>query len=413
MIRETRHRASLLPRVLTAMLAALALALLLSPPARAQEAFLSEAAQVSLITVLPGDAVYSMYGHSAVRVYDPLRGIDVSFNYGTFAFDAWFLPNFLYGRLNYALSIQDYPAATRGYRLEGRPVIEQVLRLDAHQREAVFRYLEHNARPENRFYRYDFLFDNCSTRIRDLFETVLGDSLRFAEHEGGTRTFRQLLDPYQGSLLDTGIDLLIGAPVDRPATAREEMFLPDYLMAAFDAATIDADGTTVPLVARTDTVLWIAGYERATFRFPLASVLLWVFCLLGLGLTYRDVRTGRPIRRAIDVPLFTIVGTVGVLIVFLWFVSLHEVTERNWNLLWAWPTHLLVLASLVRRRPAAWLPRYLVAAALAAAITVLGWFAWPQHLPPAVLPVVLLLAVRSGWIGYAYVRAPHAAPVGR
>ena len=389
-------------------------------PAHAQERLLSDAARVSLLTALPGDAVHALYGHSALRVYDPERDIDLSFNYGTFDFDAWFVPRFVYGELDYFLSHYPFALGVESYRREGRPVIEQVLNLSAAQREAVFRFLALNARPENRYYRYDFLFDNCSTRIRDLFETTLGGALRFPALPDTGRTFRALIDPYQGVFLDTGIDLLLGAPVDRTALPREMMFLPDHLMAAFDAAVVDTGAAdtgaaAVPLVARTDTVLWIDGYRRPAAGLPWVSVLLWAAFALGAAVTYRDYRAGRVVRRVVDVPLFAVTGVLGVLIVFLWFVSLHEVTARNWNLLWAWPTHLAAAWLLLRgRTPGAWLRRYTGAAAVAALAFALGWFAWPQHLPPALLPLLLLLALRGARLAAGerhIVRPPSGRPV--
>ena len=372
-------------------------------PAVAQPA-LSDSAQISLVTILPGDAVYSLFGHSAVRVYDPAQGIDVAFNYGTFDFGnpLTFVGEFAYGKLDYFLDVHAYPAAVHAYwEIEGRPIIEQVLTLSPPQRNAIFQFLQYNALPEHRYYRYDFFFDNCATRIRDAFEQVLGDVVQFAPADPDL-TFRQLIDPYASEqpFLDLGMDLGLGLPADRMAAPHETMFLPDYLMAAFEGATIEIDGTQQPLVARTDTVAWSA--QRATLdpAWPWPTVLMWILCILGTLLTARDIRTGPQHRRLLDGLLYGLAGLSGLIIIFLWFISLHVVTHGNFNVLWAWPTHLIVAGVLVRRAQPRWLPLYLAAAAVTALIVALGWMFWPQTLPAAVLPLTLLLAIRSSGLAF-------------
>ena len=360
----------------------------------------SDDATFSLLTILPGDQIYSLWGHSAIRVHDPVRGMDSSFNYGTFRFDRYFLPNFLYGRLDYMLSVHYYEAALDDYRMQGRPVIEQVLHLTPAQKDSLYHFLAVNARPENRVYRYHFLYDNCSTRIRDALEHSLGTAVHFASEPDPGLTFRSLLDDgiAETTFLDAGIDWLLGSPVDRVAQPYETMFLPEYLMRAFDTASIDNGGSLVPLVARTDTVLWIPGYGDTATAFPWATLVMWMIFLAGVVLTVRGVRQGSGVIRSFDVPLFAIVGIAGVLIVFLWFISLHDVTENNWHLLWAWPTHVGAAVALMRRRPHLWLRRYLFMSAVLALAAAAGSFLWDQWFHPALYPLMLLVAVRGMWI---------------
>lgn len=371
-------------------------------PARAQ---LSDEAQISLITILPGDQVYSLFGHSAVRVYDPVNGFDLAYNYGTFSFDnpLVFVGQFSYGKLDYFLNVVDYPRLVRAYwHGEGRPVIEQVLNLSPAQRDAVFQFLQNNARPEHKYYRYDFFFDNCSTRIRDALETALAGAVAFAPEPDPAVSFRRLLDPYlvERPFLDVGMDLGLGVPADRVATPREAMFLPRYLMEAFDHATVSIEGRTELLVARTDTVAGSAEAAALAPAWPWPSILLWGLLALGLWITIGDVRAARTERRFFDGLLFGAAGVAGLIIVFLWFISLHKVTHGNYNLLWAWPTHVAAAVALVRRSQTPWLRRYLPAAALVTAGVLLAWLFLPQALPGAVLPFLLLLAVRSAALGY-------------
>src|SRR5690606_38528424 len=340
------------------------------------------------------------------RVTIPSQGVDVSYNYGTFDLeDEAFVPKFMYGSLDYRLSRHDFALAARAYReLERRPMIEQVLNLSATQKAALVQFLETNYLPENRFYRYDFLYDNCSTRIRDAFEIALGEAVRFADRPDPGVTFRRLLDPYQRAwpFLDAGIDWLLGAPVDRIARPYETMFLPDYLMEAFDHATIEIEGREMPLVASTDTVFWVEGYARPADPFPWAALAGWLLFGVGIAITVRAAKQGRSVVRVLAPVLFIVVGIAGLLLALLWFISLLGVTANNWHLLWSWPPHLIAGALLFPARPPSrFLRGYLFAAALLALVAALGSPFWPMHFHPALIPIMLTVAVRGGWIFYA------------
>ena len=371
-----------------------------APPGSAQSPRLSAESEVSMVTILPGDPVYSMFGHSALRVHDPVRGIDRLYNYGTFDFsDPFFIPKFAYGHLRYFLSVVPYQRALRAYEQQRRPVLEQTLRLTRAQRTALFRVLQTNARPENRYYQYVFFFDNCSTRVRDALEQALGDAVQFADRPHPDASFRQMLDPYAANLplVDLSFDLALGTPADRRPTPREAHFLPMYLFEAFEHATVRTGDSTRPLVARTDTTRWIAGYQAtpSAFDWPLAAG--WLVLLLTLGWTGWQATTGRRPGTYGDALLLASVGVTGLLACFLWFVATYEVTEYNWNLLWAWPTHLVAAAVLLWRPSMPGLRGYWAVTAVGALLVALGWTVWPQGLHAAVFPVVLAVGIRSGW----------------
>jgi hypothetical protein len=172
-------------------------------------------------------------------------------------------------------------------------------------------------------------------------------------------------------------------------------------MEAFDHATIEVDGMTQPLVARTDTTLWFENYDATEQAFPWPRWLSWIGFGVVLGITVRRaLRNGAP-GRWLDGTLLGLTGLAGCIMFFLWFISEHAVTNYNWNLLWAWPTHLVAAVVVWRQTDAAWLRPYLGTAAGVAVLTALGWPLWPQDLHAAVLPLTLLLAVRFGWRAYA------------
>lgn len=379
---------------------------------------LSEKAEATMLTILPGDAIYSEFGHSAIRIHDPARGIDVLYSYGTFDFsDPMFVPKFTYGQLDYFLSTQRYAPMIDAYKRMERPVIEQYLDLTPQQVQQLFQFLYVNAKPENRGYRYDFLFDNCSTRVRDALENALGPAVSFSGSPDPQQSFRHLLDPYVADrpLTDVGFDVGLGLPSDQIASAREVMFLPEYLFWAFENATIRPEsGATKPLVARTDTLFWVDDYDARESAFPWPLVLTWLIAAAGAAFTVRQLQT--PIdevsSRWSDAILFGIAGAAGLIISFLWFISEHVVTNANLNLLWAWPTHLLLAVRLIRHpRPndaSGWTSRYLLASAVVTGILAVGWFMWPQSLHVAIFPLALLLTLRSGALWFETARMPES-----
>ena len=378
-------------------LRSLALLFLFVPSAHAQLPALSPEAEVSLLTMLPGDEVYSIFGHTAFRVTDPALGLDRTYNYGTFDFDQpFFIARFARGLLDYQLSVSTWDRTLAQYRFLERPIIEQRLALPLDAKQDLFRFLETNYLPENRAYRYDFFFDNCSTRPRDALERALGQRLDFDGYEPRGETFRDLIQPYlEGQpLTDFGIDLGLGAPTDRAATDREAMFLPLELMRAFDEASY----RDRPLVASRDTVFWApgAGMPEDDFDWPVLAT--WLLFAFGAALTFaarvRD-RWGRALRR-FDVALFGIVGLAGTIIAWLWLGTEHSVTGPNWNLLWAWPTHLVAAIVLARRNRSGWLWVYWALATVVTLAAVLLWPVLPQALHAAVLPLALLLVLRAG-----------------
>ncbi len=368
-------------------------------PAVGPASGLSDSATVSLLTMLPGREVYSLFGHSAIRIRDDAAGLDRTYNFGTFSFEQpFFVLRFLRGSLDYSLATDPFGLTLDQYRYLRRPIVEQTLAVGPDVARALYDRLELNALPEHRDYRYDFFWDNCSTRLLDAIDSSLVDTGRAGLTVPATtepQTFRQLLAPYIAGrpLVETGLNLALGAPGDRRATAREEAFLPLRLADQLDRATVDGR----PLVARRDTLFWVpgAGLPAPAPRWPLW--LGWTVAALGLATTAAGWRRG-PTRwgRVGDVALFGVVGVVGLVVFLLWAATTHDVMGPNWNLLWAWPTHLALAAVLARRLPGPRWRVYLVVAAVVTGLTVALWALLPQRLPLPLLPIALLLAVRLG-----------------
>lgn len=350
---------------------------------------LSGDAEISLLTCSPGEETYSLFGHSAMRVHDPILDIDAVFNYGTFSFDENFYFNFTMGKLNYKLGLSGMQRFTRAYEQDGRGIIEQKLNLDSAQTQAVFEFLDWNYKPANRYYLYDFFNDNCSSILRDLMDTALNGQVTFADLSKPSQpSYRNMIDSYliYDPWGDFGIDLGLGLPCDRSPDYMEYMFLPDELSAAFDHATINGQ----PLVTEKSVLIEPVGltYEWSwTYPIPLFWFLFGIVAVISaVGFRKRRALIG------IDVVLFSIIGLVGALLFFLWFITDHTATANNLNMLWAWPTHLLVLPFLWNKRVRS---MYFMVYGSVLVLTLVLFPFLPQMLHLATIPIMATLLCRS------------------
>jgi hypothetical protein len=358
---------------------------------------LTERAQISLITGEPGPELAAKFGHSAIRVYDPENGIDLVYNYGTYDFNApGFYQKFLMGKLSYSLSVYEFKRMVYAYKYYNQSLYEQVLNLNYDEKVEVYNIININYLPENRYYPYDFFFDNCSSRIRDVLENVLGDKLYFDDqHIKKHKTFRQLLDEflYSAKWGDFGIDLIIGRPADVIASSREYMFLPYKLFDAFEYAQIIRDNGKSPLVQITNIInqsVNIPGTKEIQVS-PL--LLFWTLFLLVLALSLIFNRN-KKVFKYIDTILFLAVGFAGLLISFLWFVTEHIPTKDNLNLLWAFPFHLILPYMILRNIKTQWKKYYLQFWIIFLILFLASWTILPQQMNIANIPIILMLIVR-------------------
>lgn len=352
---------------------------------------LSSDSRIYLVTVSPGDELYSAFGHSAVWVADPQKNIDLVFNYGTFDFNTPnFYTKFMMGKLDYMLSVGRINHLLRGAKAENRSVYLQELDLDSALKSQIYAFLVNNARPENKFYRYDFLFDNCSTRIRDILEDILGEDLEWRK-EPKNLSFRKFLKIYvkDKEWIDLGFDLILGQSLENHASAREEMFLPEELMDGFDRAYFQGR----PLLRDTRT-LYEAEIVPAKTKVFTPGTLFWFIAIIGFFLSIRQHKYGFHIK-IFDRVLFFITGLIGLLIVILWFFTEHHVTVDNWNILWANPVNLVLPFLLFHRESSTWQQIYYVVFGIICFFVVGFYYALPQQLHPATFPIVLYMCFRS------------------
>ena len=350
--------------------------------------------QVSLLTCTPGKELYSTFGHSAFRITDSVSKSDIVYNYGTFNFDEpGFYTKFIRGKLLYYLSTEEFNSFKNSYQQENRGITEQVLNLSCTENYNMLMLLQANLMAENRFYKYDFLFDNCTTRLRDLVKKTADTSVHFGNVLQEKKTFRDLIYEYlnyndkQWSKL--GIDILLGSPTDATIESEQVMFLPDYLLKSFDSTTIDSR----PLVIDKHNLfeLNLPHVTINLFTHPL-FIFTCVFLLIILLSFSKNTFINR-VLNSLDGFIFFITGLLGILMLFMWLGTDHLMCRNNFNLLWAWPTNVVAAFYLHSKKSAA--TKYFLVYAVFNLVLFACWFFLPQHMNPALIPLIAILIFRS------------------
>lgn len=360
-------------------------------PAQVQD--LSQKATISILTVDPGTSLNDAFGHSAFRVRDT-TGLDLVFDYGRYPFnDPNFYLNFARGKLTYSMGGSYYPDFYTSYSQANRGILEQVLNLTQKEKQALYQYLLNNYKPKNREYQYDFFYDNCATKIKDVLLVNCSKPVTFhlpkAYREA---TFRELIQQNLewnswGSL---GIDIALGSIIDKPAPAEDHMFLPANIARFFEAATM---GNNKPLVKNSHRLYKKEASVKTPKSFLNPFLSLGLLSLIILVVTYRDYKTKQR-SRWLDGILFGLTGCIGVFLLLLWFATDHTATGYNYNLLWAVPLNLIAWFPLLKTTVKPWVRNYLKLLVILLCLLVFHWISGVQGFAPALSPLLIALACR-------------------
>ena len=357
---------------------------------------LNDSSTISLITASPGRQIYTHWGHSAIRVHDPSDNLDLVFNYGTFDFDTpGFVLKFMRGKLPYALSVYEFKNMPREYSYFNQALIEQTLNLSTSEKQKVYDFLIRNYTPENRYYMYDFFYDNCSSRIRDLFKTTLGDTLVFRNYLTEKKTLRDMVDSclVHSPWLLFGIDLILGLPADRKANTWNSMFLPEYLMKAFAHAVIIRDGQETEFARPGKIILPDIPVKEEPALFTPLRVSWGFFVFTLLLILVQLVRKNTAVW--FDTIIFSLSGLIGLFILFMWFGTDHLATKDNLNFLWLMPLNILVPFALIKNPKGKLLNIYLMLSLGVNISLLMAWKLLPQPFNLAVIPLILVFIFRS------------------
>lgn len=296
--------------------------------------------RISLITCGPGyNEIYEVFGHTAVRIIDSQDKTDLVYNYGTFnGFEENFELKFMRGKLPYYLSVYPFRDFVPEYIQTRRSVAEQVLDLNDGQKEAIQQYLDVNAEPENRQYKYDFFYDNCATRIRDIFPNSIGKDFKYHPilPAGSKETFRDIINRYFYATKweRFGINILLGSKIDKVMTDKDVMFLPDYLSLGVKNATVNNRAMAEK------PVIMLEGGPAAPDNVSGPMVLTMAICVLTVaGLSVKRLKL---LGRIMTISLMLITGLLGCLIIIMWFFTDHQGCSNNFNILWLLPTNIIL-----------------------------------------------------------------------
>jgi hypothetical protein len=339
--------------------------------------------RISVLTFGPGDAVWERFGHNAIRVLDTATGSDLAYNWGMFSFDdPNFIPRFLSGETEYWVDTFQTPALLDYYRRNDRESLEQVLALTPAQRAEIAAFVTANIRPENRHYRYDYFLDNCSTRVRDVLDRVLGGALerRFTVLTTSL-TYRsetvRLLTP--DVFPQAGTDFALGPRADQPLTVWASMFVPMRFRDALRDVTVEAPGGgTRPLVSSEivhhDAARASEPAEARGIALGMWGPLLGAWMLLLVPLSERSRRRTRIPAAVMATLWYGVTGFLGLVLLGMWLGSAHRFWYENLNLLIVSPLGLVAAVpaamAVARGRAAPWL-RWLLIAIVAQAVLAL------------------------------------------
>jgi hypothetical protein len=349
---------------------------------------------VYLITCGPGAETYSHYGHSALRVIIPERKSDLVYNWGVFDFST---PHFAYrfarGRLEYMLDKDTFKRFLQSYFYEKRWVEVQKINLEPGEIKILLDLISENLKPENRKYRYDFFYDDCSTRIRDLLEKAIGRNLIYAPSGPDEKlTFRFLTGKYQRPYpwLNFGIDLLMGTPSDKKASYRDMMFLPIEMQTELSEALISRNGKMIPLLSNPETIL---DFNTPVIKPNFFTTPVFIFTLLCVVLIifYSMVKNRRTIKTA-DIIIFAVYSSLVILMLFTNFITDHQQMKKNLSLLWLSPFVPVCLAAVVLNKK--WFVWFRIVFILCL-ISFVIQIAFPGMVNNAFIPLILILFLRS------------------
>ncbi len=312
-----------------------------------------DSVEISLLTCQPHDEVYSLYGHTAIRYHDfHKKGkVDAAFNYGVFNFHApHFVARFVFGLTDYELGAFPYHLFQAEYRHFGSMVTEQVLNLTAQEKYQLRQALSENLRPENCVYRYNYFYNNCTTKARDIIERCINGKVEYAEREDYTPTYREMIHEMtqHNPWSRFGNDLLLGIKADQPTTLRQQEFLPQNLMYDFDRARINDNGTRRPLV-KERRVSVPPGVQMHESGFPLSPLVCFsILLVIGIIIFLIEWKM-QSIFIVWDVLLMLATGIIGIVLTLMLF-SQHPTVSLNLQIILFNPLPWLFLWPVIRKK---------------------------------------------------------------
>ena len=357
-----------------------------------------DSAKFSILTCSPGEEVYSKFGHTGLRVYDKNSNVDIVFNYGIFDFNTDnFIAKFVAGETDYMLGVYPTDSFLAEYALENRVVGEQVLNLTLAEKRKLYNALKINYQPENRTYRYNFVFDNCATRPFLKTMEAIDGVINFDEI-ADEKSYRAWITEYTGENTWTqfGIDLIFGKDADECPSQKESIFLPEILASELQTATIlPKTGSPRKMIIEHSNLVSKQPSETSSNDALISPLIFNIFLfILSLLVTIYGGKF-RNARKIFDCTVFVASALLGLIILLLMLFSEHPLLGHNYNLLWLNPLNIIPAIVMWNKNLRKFLFFYHIFnfILLATALVVLALSI--QAFNIATLPLLLLLILRT------------------
>jgi hypothetical protein len=347
-----------------------------------------------LLTCAPGTETYSIYGHSAIRIVITGKHTDTVYNWGVFDFNT---PNFAWkfakGRLDYMLTAEPLKGFLQEYFFEKRTVYSQKINIDPNETHKLIELIDENLKPENIRYRYDFFYDDCSTRIRDILEKSVGDKLIYPPPESGKiPTFRDMVGKYQDPYpwLEFGVDLIMGSTADTRAGFRDRMFLPIDMKDELSKSVMQRSDKRIPLLQNPEVLL---DFDAPVIKQKFFTSPPFIFTLvIILILTLAALIKSRKIIRFIDIIIYSVFSILSLLMIFFNFFTDHQQMKWNLNIIWLNPFIVVCLVMLILNKTGMLWFRFVFF--ISAGFIVLHYIL-PQDFNIGIVLLAIILLIRS------------------
>ena len=347
-----------------------------------------------LLTCGPGTDTYSVYGHSALRIVMPEKHIDTVYNWGVFDFNA---PNFVWkfakGRLDYWVIAESSKGFLQSYFLEQRYVISQKINIDGTETRKLLELVNENMKPENIKYRYDFFYDDCTTRIRDLLEKSIGEKLKYPPAESGkVPSFREMVAKYQNPYpwYKFGVDLIMGSTADKKASFRDRMFLPIDMKDELSKTVVHRSDKMIPLLQNPVVLIDFEApvIKKMFLVSPPAIFTLAIILILILAALTKSRKT----IRIMDIIIYSVFSVLSFLMIFFNFFTDHQQMRLNLNIIWLNPFIIVCLILLILNKTGTIWFRIVF---YISAIFLLIHIVLPQEFNISFLLLTIILLIRS------------------
>lgn len=354
--------------------------------------------QISLLTCSPHDEVYSLYGHTALRVENRQNGMDVAVNYGMFSFDKpFFALRFVFGLTDYTMGIVPFENFCREYKYYGSSVTQQVLNLSSEDKVRILNALELNYRPENRVYRYNYFYNNCTTKAVDIIADNINGKIVYSDTVPDGMTFRKILHfmTRNNPWAQLGNDLLLGCGADREMTLDEYHFLPHTMLAALDSADIIGEDNGKRKAVKEKLVVVEEGMQIVSESFPFSPMTCSVaFLLINILVSFVEWRFKKYFW-LYDAFFLLLIGLAGIIITSMIF-SLHPTVSLNAQILLLNPLPLLFGYQAIRKQRQNMFSNFWLMEILLISLLLVIYSFEIQWIAPPVLLLALSLLIRCG-----------------